>query len=58
MKNEKGKYRVIVKINEIVISFIAEDKEQMKHLYIFAIFFRRNRIKVPLLLKTPICLFR
>ena len=30
MKNEKGKYRVIVKINEIVISFMAEDKEQMR----------------------------
>ncbi len=29
MKIEKRKYRVIVKINEIVISFIAEDKEQM-----------------------------
>ena len=28
MKNER-KYRVIVKIKEIVISFIAEDKEQM-----------------------------
>lgn len=28
MNNEK-RYRVIVKINEIVISFIAEDKEQM-----------------------------
>ena len=30
MKIEKRKYRVIVKINEIVISFIAEDKEQMR----------------------------
>ena len=28
-KNEKQKYRVIVKINDIVISFRAEDKEQM-----------------------------
>jgi hypothetical protein len=28
-KNENQNYRVIVKINEIVISFIAEDKEQM-----------------------------
>ncbi len=32
MKNEKVRYRVIVKINEIVISFIAEDKEQILYL--------------------------